>query len=79
MKDGTLDDLNVRKHPSHVTPGASLVVIARGQPVALMVPNVVAEARRFGCMKGQIAFLDPYAAISSDMAASIAAELDPPA
>ena len=84
--DGIVDGLNVRElrenlaeHLSRVAAGASLVVTSRGQPVARIVPYVVAEARRFGFMEGQIAFLDADEAVPMDIAASIAAELDPPA
>ena len=50
-----------------------------GQLAARIVPYVAAEARHFSFVKGQIAFFNPDQAISSDMVASIKAELDPPA
>jgi len=43
------------------------------------VPYVAAQARRFGCMAGQIAFLDEDDAMPPEMAASVVAEPDPPA
>jgi prevent-host-death family protein len=79
-----IDDLNVRnlrdnlaEHLSRVAAGASLVVTSRGQPVARVMPYVAADARRLGFMEGQIAFLDADEGMEADIAASIAAELDP--
>jgi prevent-host-death family protein len=84
--EALIDDLNVRElrdnlaeHLSRVAAGASLVVTSRGRPVARLVPYVAAEARRFGFMEGQIAFLDEDDGMETDIAASIIAELDPPA
>lgn len=77
----TVRDLreHLSQHLHRVQSGGSVVVTARGQPVARLVPISPAksEPRPFGFMKGQIRIADDFDDTPPEMVASVEADVFP--